>query len=88
VWAAVVGNEFSCTCEAGNRVGSKGGYRSVQVAMEAKSAVPLATPHTLNLELGMETELMKVRWLMAPLTCTPAQKYTYCVGDIAMACTG
>ena len=41
MWAAVVGDEFPCMCEAGNRVGSKGGYRSVQVAMEAKSAVPL-----------------------------------------------
>jgi len=40
VWAAVVGDEFPCMCEAGNRVGSKGGYRSVQVAMEVKSAVP------------------------------------------------
>lgn len=81
MWAAVVGDEFPCMCEAGNRVGSKCGYRSVQVAMEAKSAVPLATPHTLDLELGMETELMKVRWLMAPLTSTPAQKYKPLFGD-------
>ena len=42
---------------------------------------PLATPHTLDLELGMETELMKVRWLMAPLTSTPAQKYKPLFGD-------